>query len=62
MGVALRYAFLLVRARSGADVDVRHHADDRHASFAADFLGNCVISFPICPIMLEKIRVPLLRA
>jgi hypothetical protein len=27
---------------------MRHHAGDRHASFLADFLGNCAIAFPIC--------------
>jgi hypothetical protein len=29
---------------------VRHHAGDRHVSFLADFLGNCAIAFPICPL------------
>jgi hypothetical protein len=33
---------------------VRHHAGDRPASFLADFLGNCAIAFPICPLMLQK--------
>jgi hypothetical protein len=33
---------------------VRHHAGDRHAAFLADFLGNCAIAFPICPVMLQK--------
>jgi hypothetical protein len=33
---------------------VRHHAGDRHAAFLADFLGNCAIAFPICPLMLQK--------
>jgi hypothetical protein len=33
---------------------VRHHAGDRHASFLADFLGNCAIAFAICPLMLQK--------
>jgi hypothetical protein len=33
---------------------VRHHAGDRHASFLADFLGNFVVLFPICPLMRQK--------
>jgi hypothetical protein len=33
---------------------VRYDAGDRHASFLADFLGNCAIPFPICPLMLQK--------
>jgi hypothetical protein len=35
---------------------VRHHAGDRHASFLADFLGNCAIAFPICPLMPQNAR------
>jgi hypothetical protein len=59
MGVGFRgrtrcYAFLLVRARSGAGVTVRHHAGDWHAAFLADFLGNCASAFAICPLMLQK--------
>jgi hypothetical protein len=50
-GVALRYAFLLVQARSGADIDGATPRD-RHASFSADFLGNCAILLPICPLVL----------
>ena len=28
----------------------------------ADFINNCAIAFPICPLMLTKMRAPLLRA
>ena len=33
---------------------VRQHTGDLHASFLADFLGNCAIAFPICPLMRQK--------
>ena len=53
-GRTRRYAFLLVRERSGAGVDGAAPAGDRHASFLADFLGNCAFAFPICPLMRQK--------
>jgi hypothetical protein len=40
----------------------RHHAADRHASFLADFLGNCAIGVPDLSAYASKMRVPLLRA
>ena len=50
-----RYVFLLVRPRSGAVVDgATPRRGDQHASFLADFLGNCAIAFPICPLMRQK--------
>jgi hypothetical protein len=33
---------------------VRHHARRPDTSFLVDFLGNCAIAFPICPLMLQK--------
>ena len=32
------------------------------AQIVADFINNCAIAFPICPLMLTKMRAPLLRA
>jgi hypothetical protein len=33
---------------------VQHYAGNRQTSFLADFLGNCAVAFPICPLMLQK--------
>src|SRR5438270_9601866 len=55
-GRTRRYAFLLVRARSCAGVDGATHAGDPHASFLADFLGNCAIVFPIRLLSYKNAR------